>query len=289
VISTDDDGVRPDVPPVVWQPDPDGAAGSRVGEFLGWLQRERGLSVDSYDELWRWSVDALKDFWDAVWQFLGVPASAGYTSVLSSRDMPGARWFEGARLNYAEAVLEGAPGDELASLPLPEAVRGALAQAMPLIWNSDQGSHFTSPQYLAILQAADILKVNDAEATLFTGVEHPRTALDMRGNEETLVLITLGADGCLWRYRDGSGEIAAPPVRVVDTTGAGDAFVGALLARLCALPSVGPGLAGAGDVLSDVLRFAAAAGALTCTRTGAMASLPTVTEVERLLAAHSAN
>lgn len=120
MISTDDDEVRPDVPPVAWQPDPHGAASSRIGEFLGWLQRERGLSFDSYAELSRWSVDALEDFWDAVWQFFGVPASAGYLSVLSSRDMPGARWFEGARLNYAEAVLARAPRDRPALIAATE-------------------------------------------------------------------------------------------------------------------------------------------------------------------------
>ena len=61
-----------------------------------------------YDDLWRWSVDELAGFWDAVWHFFAVPSSAPYTSVLSSRVMPGARWFEGSRLNYAEALLAGA-------------------------------------------------------------------------------------------------------------------------------------------------------------------------------------
>jgi acetoacetyl-CoA synthetase len=51
-----------------------GAQGTRVGQFLRWLERERGLSFDGYDDLWRWSVDALEDFRDAVWQFFGVPA-----------------------------------------------------------------------------------------------------------------------------------------------------------------------------------------------------------------------
>ena len=55
-----------------------------------------------------------------MWQFFGVPASAGYSSVLSSRVMPGGRWFEGARLNYAEAVLVGAPEDRPALIAVAE-------------------------------------------------------------------------------------------------------------------------------------------------------------------------
>jgi len=86
---------------VLWQPTVANGEGSRVGEFLRWLERERGLIFAGYDDLWRWSVDQLEDFWDAVWRFFAVPSSAPYTSVVSRRVMPGARWFEGSRLNYA--------------------------------------------------------------------------------------------------------------------------------------------------------------------------------------------
>jgi acetoacetyl-CoA synthetase len=67
--------------------------------------------------LWRWSTDAgLEDFWAAAWQFFEVRSSAPYSSVLDGRVMPGARWFEGARLNYAEHALRAAEqrGDEVA-------------------------------------------------------------------------------------------------------------------------------------------------------------------------------
>jgi acetoacetyl-CoA synthetase len=99
---------RAGTPPVLWQPTVTDRDGSRVGEFLRWLARERGLAFAGYHDLWRWSVDQLEDFWDAVWHFFAVPSSAPYTSVLSSRMMPGARWFDGSRLNYAEALLAGA-------------------------------------------------------------------------------------------------------------------------------------------------------------------------------------
>jgi acetoacetyl-CoA synthetase len=82
---------RAGTPPLLWQPTVADREGSRIGEFLRWLERERGLVFAGYDDLWRWSVEELAGFWDAVWHFFAVPSSAPYTSVLSSRVMPGAR------------------------------------------------------------------------------------------------------------------------------------------------------------------------------------------------------
>ena len=64
-----------------------------------------GRELAGYDELWRWSVEELEDFWAAIWEFCGVRASHGYEQVLAERRMPGASWFAGARLNYAENML----------------------------------------------------------------------------------------------------------------------------------------------------------------------------------------
>lgn len=61
-----------------------------------------------YESLWKWSVTDLEAFWAAVWNWCGV--LGGYDRVLSSREMPGARWFEGAEVNYAEHALRGAGG-----------------------------------------------------------------------------------------------------------------------------------------------------------------------------------
>jgi acetoacetyl-CoA synthetase len=110
----------PGAPPVLWQPTAADRESSRVVEFLRWLERERGLAFADYDDLWRWSVEELEDFWDAVWRFFAVPASDPYSAVLSDRAMPGARWFEGSRLNYAEALLSGASGDRPALIAVAE-------------------------------------------------------------------------------------------------------------------------------------------------------------------------
>jgi acetoacetyl-CoA synthetase len=75
---------------------------------MRWLRAERGLAFEGYDDLWRWSVDDLEAFWRSIWEFFEVPAHAGPTSILPHRSMPGAVWFEGAALNYAEIALADA-------------------------------------------------------------------------------------------------------------------------------------------------------------------------------------
>src|SRR5438309_4402133 len=90
---------------VLWTPPADVLQTSRMGRFAGWLDVNRGMRFDGYDELWRWSVDDLKGFWSAVWEYFDVRTSTPPTQVLSSTSMPGARWFEGATLNYAEHAL----------------------------------------------------------------------------------------------------------------------------------------------------------------------------------------
>ena len=72
---------------------------------MDWAGERCGREFADYDELWRWSVDDLEGFWAGIWEFCGVRASRPYERVLSSHEMPGARWFEGAQLNYAENLL----------------------------------------------------------------------------------------------------------------------------------------------------------------------------------------
>src|SRR5262249_2497318 len=73
--------------------------------YLRWLADRRGLAFADYAALWQWSVDDLPGFWSSVWEYFDVVASAPPEAVLPDPAMPGARWFPGARLNYAENVL----------------------------------------------------------------------------------------------------------------------------------------------------------------------------------------
>jgi acetoacetyl-CoA synthetase len=90
---------------VLWTPRADALTTSRAGRFIGWLRESRSVHVDGYDELWRWSVSDLEGFWSGIWDFFGVRAHAPYERVLSARELPGAKWFDGARLNFAEHAL----------------------------------------------------------------------------------------------------------------------------------------------------------------------------------------
>ena len=78
----------------------DSVAGSRPVEaacipqirlYQDWLQRTRGLSFDSYDALWRWSVTDLDAFWASVWEYGGMQSPTPYSAVLAEERMPGAR------------------------------------------------------------------------------------------------------------------------------------------------------------------------------------------------------
>ena len=90
---------------VLWTPDAARIEHANVTAFSRWLKRTRGLAFADYMQLWRWSVDDPEAFWGALWDYFEVEASVPYHRVLGRRAMPGAEWFPGARLNYAENVL----------------------------------------------------------------------------------------------------------------------------------------------------------------------------------------
>ncbi|MPZ67302.1 MAG: acetoacetate--CoA ligase [Pseudonocardiaceae bacterium] len=99
-----------DSPRILWQPDPEDVAQTRIAAFREWLRTTRGIDVDGYDALWRWSVTDLEGFWGAFVQFAGVRFHSEPQCVLADASMPGASWFPGASLNYAEQALVPAPG-----------------------------------------------------------------------------------------------------------------------------------------------------------------------------------
>ncbi len=105
---------------LLWEPSAELVERSRMVEFMRWLEQERGLAFDGYAELWQWSVDELDAFWDAIWDFFGVQADGERGAVLGNREMPGAEWFPGTRLNYAEHVFAGKDDGEVAILHASE-------------------------------------------------------------------------------------------------------------------------------------------------------------------------
>jgi acetoacetyl-CoA synthetase len=90
---------------VMWTPPSDVRETTELGRYLEWLRETRGIDHAGYDELWRWSVDDLEGFWGSLWDFFEIRAHTPYERVLGSREMPGAEWFTGSRLNYAEHMV----------------------------------------------------------------------------------------------------------------------------------------------------------------------------------------
>ncbi len=88
------------VPKLLWEPSAERVERATITRFARAIGRE-----GDYQDLWRWSVEDLEGFWGAVWDFFEVKASIPYERVLGAREMPGAQWFPGARLSYAEHLF----------------------------------------------------------------------------------------------------------------------------------------------------------------------------------------
>ncbi|MEJ1163168.1 acetoacetate--CoA ligase [Variovorax sp. CCNWLW186] len=85
--------------------------------YQDWLRDQRGLSFDTYDALWRWSVTDLNAFWQSIWDYMGMQSPTPHTAVLAEARMPGATWFPGAQVNYAREVLRHADAAHAAGMP----------------------------------------------------------------------------------------------------------------------------------------------------------------------------
>jgi len=103
-MSTETSG-EADTPRVLWSPPPNVLASSRIGGYLEGLARSGGPRFRTYDALWYWSVDEPGAFWRSIWEHFEVIAHARPSGDLADARMPGATWFPGATLNYAEHAL----------------------------------------------------------------------------------------------------------------------------------------------------------------------------------------
>ncbi|BCI55434.1 acetoacetyl-CoA synthetase [Mycolicibacterium litorale] len=101
-----------------WVPTDDDIAGARVTDFARFVQKRTGADVSDYHALWQWSVDDLPGFWGALWEYFDLGAAPA--EVLVGEAMPGARWFPGTQLNYADQILRHARTDRPAILYVAE-------------------------------------------------------------------------------------------------------------------------------------------------------------------------
>jgi len=109
---------------ILWRPPDDVLQSVNMGRYLTWLRSTRGLDASDYDALWRWSVDDLGEFWGSIAEYSGVQFHDQPTAVLADASLPGAVWFPGATLNFAEYALTG-PADDVVIVARSE-TRGRL-------------------------------------------------------------------------------------------------------------------------------------------------------------------
>ncbi|MGC8476652.1 MAG: PfkB family carbohydrate kinase, partial [Acetobacteraceae bacterium] len=170
---------------------------------------------------------------------------------------------EPAAIDRALAAME--PGILLLQHEIPlDAVAHAARAAAARGWFVLLNPAPAAPVPEDLWGALDLIAPNETEAA----------AVALRARGARAALVTLGAAGAVYADAAGPRRIAPVPARAVDTTGAGDAFLGALAAMLAA-----------GSRIDEALGFAAAAAALSVTRPGAQPSLPTRAEVSGFLSA----
>ncbi len=99
---------NPSSPQLLWTPSEALREQSNIRAYMQWLHTTQGLDLPDYDALWRWSTDQLEAFWGTLWEYFAVQSRTPHTTVLANQQMPGAHWFPGATLNYAEHIFRKA-------------------------------------------------------------------------------------------------------------------------------------------------------------------------------------
>ncbi|MGB5893617.1 MAG: acetoacetate--CoA ligase [Ignavibacteriaceae bacterium] len=90
---------------LLWCPNEKTVNDANITKFIEFVNKEFGISISDYSGLYNWSVTEIEKFWQALWNYSGIIHSKNYDKILDKRKMPGAKWFEGAELNFAENLL----------------------------------------------------------------------------------------------------------------------------------------------------------------------------------------
>jgi len=104
--STDKKGEGSIMGKLLWEPSEEVKRNANMTKFMDFVNKRYGQNFHTYSELYEWSINKIPEFWASVWDFVGIKASKGYDVVVDDvKKMPGAKWFVGARLNFAENLL----------------------------------------------------------------------------------------------------------------------------------------------------------------------------------------
>ncbi len=103
-------------PAVLWKPSLQWKEESNINQYIQWLHEHYGVVCNDYDELWKWSVENVEEFWKSIARYFNVIWHQPYEQVVSNDGMPYTKWFEGGQLNYAEHIFRNASDDQTAIL-----------------------------------------------------------------------------------------------------------------------------------------------------------------------------
>ena len=98
---------------ILWE-SKDLCEGSNIRKYTDWVNNTYDKRFESYEDLRRWSIENISDFWESILRYFNVRSEGNYSQVLNSEMMPGNRWFNGLKLNYAENNLYLGEQDEIA-------------------------------------------------------------------------------------------------------------------------------------------------------------------------------
>jgi fructokinase len=150
----------------------------------------------------------------------------------------------------------------------------------PLLWSNLDSA---KQQIMSCLKYADILKISEEEFHFITGLEDLDIGTEMLYNKGiSIILITLGEEGCYYRYKGGAGRVKGYKVNSIDTTGAGDGFLGGVLFNFCnntleEIKNISK------EDFENVIKMGNAVGALVTTKKGAIPSMPMLDEINDLI------
>jgi acetoacetyl-CoA synthetase len=105
---------------LLWKPSQDRINHANIITYINWLEEKKDLSFNDYSSLWEWSVNHIEQFWESIWEYFDIQSSTPYHTVLTSHKMPGAKWFDGAKLNYVEHVFRNYQKDKTAIIHTSE-------------------------------------------------------------------------------------------------------------------------------------------------------------------------
>ena len=115
---------------LLWEPDEKWKQKTNIQAYMEWLNNNKNLQFYDYHSLWKWSVNELEAFWESQWEYFDIQSTKTYTSVLSTHKMPGAKWFDGAEINYTEHIFRNRKTDKPAIIHASE-----IRETSEITWN----------------------------------------------------------------------------------------------------------------------------------------------------------